>query len=540
MHTSKWWFVPLFFLCLIQFAAMADDSAFANSLSAITIDLHATVAQMQFANMIYSLIAGSIMITAGLLGSKIGLKRLLIVGLIIFIVAETIIWLAPNIYVLVYVGRVLAGIGGSLCVPALLGLVTALYTDKRVALSYGLIGATTAIGSSLAPILSGLIIVYINWRISFFALAILLLFGLIGAALTIHPTPKAPSTQRFDFIGFLLLFAGFTSLMFGIAHISSWGFIDASNAPFKIAGFSPVIFFISIGVFLLVAFWRYENQLEARFGDTAVILPRIFMTNAAIRGGIIMSAYVFYILGGLMFSIVLFMQIVLNQSPIMSGIYISIFSVGMSLSSIGTPIVAKSWTLKRLCQLGIGVTSFATLIVMEGLNTMNVTPLFYVGLFFVGIGVGIVASQCNLAVASAISDKELANKSSGIQGAARNIGESFGIALLGIMLMLGLTASVKNHINSIPQVPQSIQTEVHLSHSIPFLSNTDMRALLSKQSMDPAVMNELIQLNETARLHAMRVTMLMLTLTDLLFLLATFGITNKKLRDLSNVEGDVI
>jgi MFS family permease len=533
MASGRFWYIPLIFLCLVQFGAMADDSTFANSLSAITLDLHATVAQMQFANMIYSLMAGSVMIAAGLLGSKIGLKRLLLIGLIIIALAEAVVWSSPNIYVLVYVGRVLAGIGGSLCVPALLGLVTAMYSGRQVAIAYGCIGATTAIGSSIAPILSGLIIVYIGWRFSFLLLTLLFIAGWVGSLLTITATPIENKTPSFDKIGFLLLLVGFTTFMFGIAHITSWGLLDATDAPFKLFGFSPVIFLIFFGIFTLGLFWLYEVSLEKRVGTMAVLVPSCFIKDKAIIGGILMSAYVFYILGGLIFSIVIYMQIVLSESPIMSGLYITIFSLGMSLSSIGTSFIGKNLSPKRLSQIGIILTSGATLLIMAGLQTTYVSGLFYPGLFFVGIGVGIVASQCNLAVVSAIDSKELANKSSGIQGAARNIGESFGIAIIGIMIMLGLTASIKNHVFNEPLVPASIQTEVKLSHSIPFLSNKDLRAYLDKQHVDQAAAAKLISINEIGRLHAMRVTLLMMCLSGLLFLFATRGMVSKKLKDIS-------
>lgn len=533
MDKSRFWFIPLVFLCLVQFGAMADDSAFANSLSAITLSLHATVAEMQFANMIYSLMAGSVMIAAGLLGAKIGLKRLLLIGLLIIGIAELIVAMSPNIFVLVYIGRVLAGLGGSLCVPALIGLISTIYTGRQLAISYGCLGATTAVGSSIAPILSGLIIVYLNWRLSFLALAILFFLGMVGSIATIPNTPPEKVTPSFDKIGFVLLFVGFTTLMFGISHVTNWGFYYPMSAPFTIAGISPVPFLIVASLAILVLFWFYENMIEKKYGMDAVLLPSMFLKDASVRGGIMMSAYVFYILGGLMFSIVIFMQIVLNESPLVSGLYIAIFSLGMSITSILVPIVATKYSPRLLCQVGIATSSFATLLIIMGLEANGVNNLFYVGLFLIGFGLGIVASQCNLAVVSAIKDPALANKSSGVQGAARNIGESCGIAIIGIMIMLGLTASIKNHVDNQSFVPESIQAQVRLSHSIPFMSNAELRAYLSKNNVDKSASDQLLVINENGRLHAMRVTLLMMCLSGFLFIFATRKMVNRPIRELS-------
>lgn len=526
-------FLPLFFLCLVQFGTMADDSAFANSLTAIAINLHATVAQMQFANMIYPLIAGSIMVAAGLLGNRIGLKRLMLLGLVIMAVAEAIIWVSPTINVLVYGGRVLAGIGGSLCVPGLLGLATDLYAGNRRAIAYGCIGATTAVGSSLAPVLSGLIIVYLNWRVSFLILSLLFVAGLVGIQLTVKGSLPKKTKIPFDTAGFVLLAAGFTLFMFGMAHISSWGFMTVDSAPFTLLGLPPVPFIMTAGWIFLGLFLKHEKRLEKQKGQDAVLLPSLFLTNAAIRGGIMMSAYVFYILGGVIFSIVIFMQVVLANSPIMSGLYISIFSLGMSITSILTSSLAANFSPRQLCQVGIIVTSLSTLIVMMGLQENSVNLLFFLGLFIVGLGVGVVASQCNLAVASAIKDANLANKSSGIQGAARNIGESAGIAIIGIMIMVGLTASIKNHVQDVEIIPASIQAQVRLSHKIPFMSNAEMRHYLETQKVDNEIAETLTKINDEGRLHAMRVTLLMMCLSGFLFILVTPGIVSRKLKDLS-------
>ena len=66
-------------------------------ISAIVTDLKTSVANLQFVIVLASLIAGSLMVTAGRLGDKFGKKKIFLLGVIIYTVGLTIVVLSPNI-----------------------------------------------------------------------------------------------------------------------------------------------------------------------------------------------------------------------------------------------------------------------------------------------------------------------------------------------------------------------------------------------------------------------------------------------------------
>ncbi|MGV3278622.1 MFS transporter [Rickettsiales bacterium LUAb2] len=529
---SKIWFISLFFLCLISFGTMSDNTVLANALANIATDLHATVSEMQFANIVFSLMAGSVMIAAGLLGGRLVWKKILNTGLLILIIAELIAYLTPNIQILVYMGRVLAGLGASLAIPAVIGLIPLLYDGKKLGLAFGMLGVTTALGSSVSPIISGLLIVHYGWRVCFLLLAILFLICIIGTTFSIKNLPKQINKHKFDSFGFILLFIGLTLFIYALSQISEWGLVNNINAPFTILGMSPILYMIFTGLIVMFLFWEYEKYRQNKYGAEAVLVPTIFISNHAILGGIAMSAYVFYCLGGLMFFIVLYMQIVLEQNAINTGIYLCVFSIGMSLSSIFAPVLGKNLSPKRLCQAGILVTSLAIILLSISISVTNITHLFFISLFIVGLGIGIVMSQASYAVSKAISDPNLVSHSGGVQGAARNIGQSIGVALVGLVLIFSLTNSVKKQLNTDQYLNNFVTTHLALNKEFNFISNKNLKQILQKENLSQSSINNAIIINQQSQIKSLRTTIMFIGISSLVFLFLTGGIISKRIKDL--------
>ncbi|MDU3718871.1 MAG: MFS transporter [Klebsiella michiganensis] len=94
-------------------------------------DLHATLGQVSTANTMYPLVAGTFMVAGGMLGCIWGWRMLFRIGCLIFILAEACAFFSPSIALFTWGARLTAGIGGSLMIPAVFGLISALYQQRR-------------------------------------------------------------------------------------------------------------------------------------------------------------------------------------------------------------------------------------------------------------------------------------------------------------------------------------------------------------------------------------------------------------------------
>ena len=174
------WFM-LIILCMVQIGTTCDTSILANAMSALAHAFHASIAQIQLANIIYPLVTGALMILGGVLGIRIGWKRLLIIGNLILALGELVAYFSPTMVVFTFVARVLVGIGASLAIPATIGIVMVVYKGQMRAIAFASLAAANGIASALGPILGGWIIVAANWRDNYIWLTALfiLLFVLL-------------------------------------------------------------------------------------------------------------------------------------------------------------------------------------------------------------------------------------------------------------------------------------------------------------------------------------------------------------------------
>jgi MFS family permease len=518
------WFM-LIILCMVQIGTTCDTSILANAMSALAHAFHASIAQIQLANIIYPLVTGALMILGGVLGIRIGWKRLLIIGNLILALGELVAYFSPTMVVFTFVARVLVGIGASLAIPATIGIVMVVYKGQMRAIAFASLAAANGIASALGPILGGWIIVAANWRDNYIWLTAL--FILLFVLLFFQRNVKIPGRPiKIDISGSILIIIGLSLFTYGLAKVSSWGAFKPLAAPFTIFGLSPSPFFIIAGILFIWFFSLYESYKERK--KQAVILPQIFIKNKASRSGLYMNALVFIILGGVMFALITFLQIVLNYNAIETGLFLLCFAVGITLFSIGTPVAWPKASPRTICRIGIIISAIACFLIALGLERTGINIWFLViGLFISGAGVGLLSSQASNVIAEAVPE-DLAEVSSGVQGATRNVGNAIGIALIGLVLIMALTASVKGTVKHSNIIPPTAKYRVSIVKDVPFMSTPQLEASLKKLNTPTKLAENYVKINLRSRVVAIRTTLLVLAIIILFGLFGTKGLPNRK------------
>ena len=116
LFNNKWF--TLIVLLIAQILIIADNTGLSISTANIIQELDTSLDQVQFSLAMYPMLAGSLMIAGGMLGLVIGWKRLFQTGVGIYVFAELIIATSANIETLIFGGRILAGLAGSMIIPA--------------------------------------------------------------------------------------------------------------------------------------------------------------------------------------------------------------------------------------------------------------------------------------------------------------------------------------------------------------------------------------------------------------------------------------
>ena len=130
-------------------------------------------------------------VAVGRLGDRFGLKRMLVIGIGVFILASALCAVAPDLLWLT-AARVLQGIGAAFLMTISMALMRETAGDERIGRAMGLLGTVSALGTALGPSLSGALIAVAGWR-SIFIVQVPL--GILALALAVATLPAGTGTR---------------------------------------------------------------------------------------------------------------------------------------------------------------------------------------------------------------------------------------------------------------------------------------------------------------------------------------------------------
>ncbi|UPR55157.1 MFS transporter [Vibrio cyclitrophicus] len=492
---AKWF--PLIVLLAAQFSTMADNSGLAISTEAL-IALHgASMPQIQMANAMYPLIAGAGMIAGGLIGLIIGWKRQMIIGAGMLAVGSFAAAFAPNMEVLNYGARVGSGLGACLLIPAVLANVAGIYKGKDQAIAFSAIAALVGLASAVTPLLFGFILDVASFQVAFSGLGIYCLFVMFGS-MKLPTLESSPFKGKLDTIGIALAGAGLLCFVTGLLKISDWGLIKPLT-DLNLLGMSPAIPTVLLGATLLKVLMVWERRFEEQGGTP--LLPSSYVKNPQVVVGLVLCATIFLLFGATGFINVSYMQLVAGMSAFSSGMALCAFALGMMIGSLGAPVKLAHLTCQRICQLGFSIAAIGTALMFLGFTTEGITFWQYISLTIFGTGAGLLASQASIVVTSALSERE-AQQSGGIQATSRNVGQAFGVAILGSVMLFSLTGAIKSNVAEHEALSAETKQIIIEQPSLPFVSNAMAVDLMENLIADKEEQRIVIEVMAESRLQS--------------------------------------
>lgn len=510
--------LPLLVLCLAQFLASADNVTLSIATGALMRDLDASLAQISEANTMYPLVAGTFMVAGGMLGIVVGWRRIFRLGCVIYLTAEVCAVLSPSMMFFVFAARVLAGIGGSFMIPAVLGLITSIYSGRERALAFGALGAASGVSFALAPIVCGLLLEHLGWRWAFGVMGTLVV--LILACSTLIPTLPRPERRiRFDSAGFLLSTVGLFLVVFGLLRMSSWGVLTPFNPPFTLFGLSPALFLVLAGIVVLAVMLRWEIYRDRRVGSA--LIPHAFLQTLQVRAGLYLTAYIFFAYSSGIFVVVSFAQVVTGLGAVHTGLLIVPFAISLAACSLGMPLLIRHRNVKRQCRVGLLLGMVGALVTAMGIHELNFsTPIVTAGLCLIGASMGTLAANAPFLVTNELSARD-AQQSGGVQAAARDVGQALGVAMVSMVMLTGITFSMKQFVAGNASLTPQTRSAVQNLTVIPYINDVRFKKLVTDAGIHPVDSPALTQLYQRSRAHVTRTALLAMAMMTVLFLAGT-------------------
>lgn len=282
--------------------ASIDATVVGVALPAIGRDFGSSFSALQWVVNGYTLTLGALLLLGGSLGDRIGRRRVLCAGVVVFAVSSAACAAAPSPIVLVLT-RVFQGVGAALLTPGSLAILEASFSrDERG----GAIGRWTALGgvaTAAGPLLGGYLVATASWR-WIFLVNLPVAVGVLFLALRYVPESRDPqaASRHIDLPGAVLGVAALAGISFGLigGPGSGWS--------------SPVALIALVGgAVAAVLFVWIEWRSRAPMLPLALFSRRDFAVTNAV------TLLVYAALGGTLFLLPVELQVVGHYSALESG-----------------------------------------------------------------------------------------------------------------------------------------------------------------------------------------------------------------------------
>jgi MFS family permease len=490
-----------------QFVMVLDSTVMNVSISQVVADLHTTVSGVQLAITAYTLVMAAFMLTGAKLGDIWGRRRAFSIGLAVYGVGSLTTALSPNLGVLLIGWSGIEGLGAVLVIPAIASLTAVNYSGRERALAYGLLGGISGAGAAAGPLIGGFVTTALTWRVVFGGETVIVLVLLTF----VRRIGDRPSVERvkLDFVGAGLSALGLGLTVFGILKISAWGLLKPIGAltiagtkitPF---GFSVVPFMILAGLVILGRFARWEQRVVAA-GRTPLLAPDL-LHIPQMRAGLSTVVSQYLILAGTFFVIPLYLQLVLGKNALETGVKILPISVTMMLAAVLGPRLATRTSPRRVVQIGLGFLFVSIVCLMASISPSLASAAFAFSLAGFGVGIGLAISQLGNVVMSSVGEAR-SSEAGGVQGAAQNLGQSLGTALIGAVLLTGLTSGFQDRVRADPAIPHMVQQQVAsgTEEGLSMVSQAQFKATVEQAGLPPDQTAKLVGYYSDAQIEALK------------------------------------
>ncbi len=460
---TRW--IGLLFISLAISLVIIDGTIVNTIFPEIIKDLGLSSTEVQWVQESYVLVFASTLLIWGSLADRLGRRRLLVIGIVIFIASSVWAGTADSASSLI-LSRVVQGFGGAMVLPTTLSLVNATFQGKERGIAFAVWGSTIGGMVAVGPVLGGWLATDFTWRWAFLINVPLGLMIIVGLLLFAMESKSPGERKAIDWVGGLLSVLLFGPLVFGLieGRVYGWWEVNPKNS-FSIGTFSWAesgisVIPVALGLALLagVVFVWWETMRARK--NQGVLLDLNLFRIASFRNGSVAALIISMGEFGLIFAIPLWLQNVIGMTPIGAGLVLLWLAGGAFVASgIGGALSGKL-PPARAVQLGVlleivGIVGFG-LVASTDTGWQAIAPF----LFLYGVGVGLATAQLTGVIMVDVP-MEKTGQGSGSQSTVRQIGSALGIAVIGTMLFTGTESSLQDRLDAIgvPVANQAVIVE---------------------------------------------------------------------------------
>jgi len=429
-HPRRWTILAVLVVSLL--VVVLDNTVLNVAMRTITDPVHglgASQADMEWAINSYTLVFAGLLFTAGVLGDRIGRRRMLVIGLVLFGLASLASAYSHTPGQLIW-ARALMGIGAAGVLPSTLSIISNVFDPRERGKAIGVWAGAVGLGVAIGPVVGGALLEKFWWGSVFLINVPIIVAGLIAIAILV-PESKDPKPGRVDVLGVLGSIVGLVALVYGI--------IDGGEHGFgRLQSWGAIL----VGLGVLALFVWHEKRSDHPSLDVSLFRERRFSSAVGAVG------LVFFAAMGTMFFLAFYLQLLRGYSPLQAGLLMTPFAAAQLIFAPRSATMVKRFGPKAVCAAGLALVTVG----LAGFALVGATTPIWILMvltFVQGAGMANVIPPATEAVMSSLP-REKAGVGSAISNTVRPVGGALGVAILGSVLSAVYRGQVADAVAGLP------------------------------------------------------------------------------------------
>ncbi|WBO66696.1 MFS transporter [Streptomyces camelliae] len=432
VHRRRWAILGVLMLSLL--IVVLDNSILNVAIKTISspapTGLGASQGQIEWAINAYTLVFAGLLFTAGLVGDRLGRKKVLISGIAVFGIGSALAAESGSPGQLIAF-RALMALGAAFVMPSTLAVLMNVFEREEQPKAIGIWAGGVGLAIAVGPITGGALLDHFWWGSVFFVNVPIVIVALILMTWLV-PDSRDPKPGRLDPVGVLLSVVGLVLLVYGV--IKGGELADFTDAK--------VLATIGAGLAVLVAFVVFEKRSDHPSLDVTYFKNKIF---SAAMGAIALS---FFALMGVTFFGVFYTQSVRGYSPLESGVLLLPLAAAQLIFAPRARLLVERFGNRATTTAGM-VLIAATLAAFAGFEADTPIWLLEVVFFLMGTGMAHIMTPTSVVIMQALP-REKAGSASALSNTFRQVGGALGIAVLGSVLAASYRSGIEDKLGLLP------------------------------------------------------------------------------------------
>lgn len=408
--------------------------------------LGATLSEVSWVITAYAIANVIIVPMTSWLSQQFGRRNYFAASIIIFTVASFLCGNASGIGELI-IFRFIQGLGGGALLVTSQTIIVESYPPEKRAMGQAIYVIGVIVGPTLGPPLGGYIVDHFSWPYIFY---INIPVGIIATLLTMQfvRSPKYAekrSASQVDWLGIMLLMMAVGSLQYILEKGQEEDWFSS-----KLIILLTVTAFIGFYCFI----WR---ELVYKYP----IVELKVLRNGNLRMGVILSFIQGFGLFGSTFIIPLYTQSILGWDAFQSGMLMipSTLMVAFMMPIIGK-MIQGGVSQKYLIAVGMAIFFGYCLLNYKIMTPQTSADNFFWPLMVRGVGLGLLSVPISTMALSTLKGAEI-GQGAAFAGMMRQLGGSFGVALISTYLSRDIVNHRSNLVNNLNIYDPAVQNRVH-------------------------------------------------------------------------------